>query len=87
MFAGLCAGTDEDLEYYVRECGDILGISNKLSQDKRTAKDVLEYILFQVVEFRKLNQVQHLSYTSIYSCHYYALIHYRKLLVISILQQ
>ena len=52
-------GTDDDLEYYVRECGDILGMTNKLSQDQRSAKDVLEHILFQVVEFRKLNQVRH----------------------------
>jgi len=50
-------GTDEDLEYFVRECGDILGISNKLPTNKRSAKDVLEYVMKQVVEFKKLNQV------------------------------
>ncbi|ELU04562.1 hypothetical protein CAPTEDRAFT_159967, partial [Capitella teleta] len=48
--------SDEDLEYYVRECGDILTITNKLSVDKRSAKDILEYVLHQVVEFKKLNQ-------------------------------
>jgi intraflagellar transport protein 52 len=51
------SGSDEDLEYYVRECGEILGINNKLSLEKRSAKDILEYVLHQVVEFKKLNQV------------------------------
>lgn len=52
------SGTDSDLEYYVRECGDILGISGKLAADKRDAKHILEYVLHQVVEFKKLNQVR-----------------------------
>ena len=47
---------DEDLEYYVRECGDILGVTSKLNPEQRSAKHVLEYILHQVVEFKKLNQ-------------------------------
>ena len=51
------AGTDTDLEYYVRECGEILAINNKLPADKRDAKHILEYVLHQVVEFKKLNQV------------------------------
>ncbi|XP_064624329.1 intraflagellar transport protein 52 homolog isoform X2 [Lineus longissimus] len=48
--------SDDDLEYYVRECGDILGVAQKLPQDCRDAKHMLEYILAQVVEFKKLNQ-------------------------------
>ncbi len=40
------------------ECGDILGITTKLAQEKRKAKDILEYVLHQVVEFKKLNQVR-----------------------------
>ncbi|XP_013774231.1 intraflagellar transport protein 52 homolog [Limulus polyphemus] len=48
--------TDADLEYYIRECGDILNISNKLPLGGRTAKHILEYILSQVAEFKKLNQ-------------------------------
>ncbi|XP_041358031.1 intraflagellar transport protein 52 homolog isoform X2 [Gigantopelta aegis] len=50
--------TDEDLEYYVRECGDILAVTSKLPQDSRDAKHILEYIFAQVVEFKKLNQEQ-----------------------------
>ncbi|KAH3694027.1 hypothetical protein DPMN_081466 [Dreissena polymorpha] len=58
MFLPSCpAGSDDDLEYYVRECGDILGVTTNLAQDKRDAKHILEYIFTQVVEFKKLNQV------------------------------
>lgn len=46
------------MEYYVRECGEILGVGNKLPADCRDAKHILEYIFAQVVEFKKLNQVQ-----------------------------
>lgn len=49
----LSTGTDEDLEYFVRQCGDIMGVSSRLPSDKRSAKDILEYILTQVVEFKK----------------------------------
>ena len=45
------------MEYYVRECGEVLGVTNKLSADARDAKHILEYILAQVAEFKKLNQV------------------------------
>ncbi|XP_066274170.1 intraflagellar transport protein 52 homolog isoform X1 [Branchiostoma lanceolatum] len=48
--------TDDDLEYYVRECGDILGVSPKLPLDSRDAKHILEHVFTQVVEFKKLNQ-------------------------------
>jgi len=50
-------GGDDDLEYYVRECGDILGVAKNLAPDSRDAKHILEYILAQVTEFKKLNQV------------------------------
>lgn len=48
--------TDDDLEFYVRKCGDILGVTGKLDKDQRDAKHILEHIFFQVVEFKKLNQ-------------------------------
>ncbi|CAH8617731.1 unnamed protein product [Heterobilharzia americana] len=47
---------EEDLEYYVRECGDILGVSQKLPTDKRTSRIILEVIFNELVEFKKLNQ-------------------------------
>uniref|UniRef100_A0A8D2QHP4 Intraflagellar transport 52 n=2 Tax=Zonotrichia albicollis TaxID=44394 RepID=A0A8D2QHP4_ZONAL len=48
--------TDDDLEFYVRKCGDILGVTSELPKDKQDAKYILEHIFFQVVEFKKLNQ-------------------------------
>ncbi|XP_058893802.1 intraflagellar transport protein 52 homolog isoform X4 [Kogia breviceps] len=48
--------TEEDLEFYIRKCGDILGVTNKLPKDQQDAKHILEHIFFQVVEFKKLNQ-------------------------------
>ncbi|KAJ7400259.1 intraflagellar transport 52 [Pitangus sulphuratus] len=48
--------TDDDLEFYVRKCGDILGVTSKLPKEKQDARYILEHIFFQVVEFKKLNQ-------------------------------
>ncbi|KAM4692645.1 intraflagellar transport protein 52 homolog [Rhinophrynus dorsalis] len=48
--------TEDDLEFYVRKCGDILGVSANLPKEKQDAKHILEHIFFQVVEFKKLNQ-------------------------------
>ncbi|XP_034977720.1 intraflagellar transport protein 52 homolog isoform X1 [Zootoca vivipara] len=48
--------TEDDLEFYVRKCGDILGVTNKLPKEQHDAKHILEHIFFQVVEFKKLNQ-------------------------------
>uniref|UniRef100_A0A3P8VKG6 Intraflagellar transport 52 homolog (Chlamydomonas) n=1 Tax=Cynoglossus semilaevis TaxID=244447 RepID=A0A3P8VKG6_CYNSE len=48
--------TDDDLEFYVRKCGEIFGVTPKLDKDQRDAKHILEHIFFQVVEFKKLNQ-------------------------------
>uniref|UniRef100_A0A8C9ZBM9 Intraflagellar transport 52 homolog (Chlamydomonas) n=1 Tax=Sander lucioperca TaxID=283035 RepID=A0A8C9ZBM9_SANLU len=56
--------TDDDLEFYVRKCGEILGVTPKLHKDQRDAKHILEHIFFQVVEFKKLNQVRTFKNTS-----------------------
>jgi len=53
--------TEEDVEYYVRECGDILGVASKLPPDSRDARHILEHIFAQVVEFKKLNQERELE--------------------------
>ena len=52
----MATGSDEDLEYYVRQCGDIMGVSSRLPNDKKTAKHILEHVLTQVAEFRKSTQ-------------------------------
>ncbi|CAH8873509.1 unnamed protein product [Trichobilharzia szidati] len=47
---------EEDLEYYIHECGNILGVSQKLPADKQTSRVILEVIFNELVEFKKLNQ-------------------------------
>lgn len=51
------SGADNDLEYYVRECGDVLGVIPKLAEDQRSGKHILEYIFAQIVEFKKSSRV------------------------------
>lgn len=47
---------EDDLEYYIKESGDILGITQHLPADQQSAKHILEYILQQLMTFKKLNQ-------------------------------
>jgi intraflagellar transport protein 52 len=44
------------LEYYIKESGDILGVTQHLAAGKQSAKHVLEYVLTQLMSFKKLNQ-------------------------------
>ena len=53
IFMVYLTGSEEDLEYYVRQCGDIMGVSSRLPNDKRTAKHILEHVLTEVAEFKK----------------------------------
>jgi len=50
--------TDEDLDFYIRQAGEILGVTPKLAamQQQRTAKHILEYIFKELVGFKKMNQ-------------------------------
>ncbi|KAL2913990.1 hypothetical protein HK105_206428 [Polyrhizophydium stewartii] len=47
---------DDDLEYYIRECGEILGVMEKLDPGQRDAKHVLEHVFRSIVNWKKLNQ-------------------------------
>lgn len=47
--------TNEDLDYFVKECGDILGVSDKVT-NKSNAKAIIKHVLEQLVNFKKLNQ-------------------------------
>jgi intraflagellar transport protein 52 len=47
--------SDEDVEYYVREASEILGVTDSLT-GRRTGKHLLHHILQQVVNWKKLNQ-------------------------------
>ncbi|CEM35579.1 unnamed protein product [Vitrella brassicaformis CCMP3155] len=46
--------SDDDIEYYVRQAGEVLAINQHLGE-KRSARHILEYIFKQVVKFKKLN--------------------------------
>lgn len=48
---------DEDLEFYIRECGQILGISKQLPEESRSAKHILVHILSHIVIYKRQNQV------------------------------
>jgi len=47
--------SEDDLEFYIRECGEILGISRHLHQNERDAKGVLAYIASRIIEYKCLN--------------------------------
>ena len=46
--------TDEDLEFYILQCADILGISGKID-NKNDPKAVLAYVMKSLINFKKLN--------------------------------
>jgi len=46
---------DNDLDFFIRQAGDILGITQRLG-DNRTAKHILSYVFNGIVKFKKLNQ-------------------------------
>jgi intraflagellar transport protein 52 len=47
---------DDDLEYYIKESGEILGVTGQLKDDQKSAKHVLSFIFQKLVDFKKLNQ-------------------------------
>lgn len=52
------SGEENDLEYFVRECGDALGVTASLPLNDRSPKRILEHVLHQIIEYKKLNQVE-----------------------------
>ncbi|WKY15538.1 hypothetical protein Q1695_000766 [Nippostrongylus brasiliensis] len=47
---------ETDLEFYIREAGEILGVSSSLPTNERNPKRILEHVLAQLFEFKKLGQ-------------------------------
>ncbi|CAD8187499.1 unnamed protein product [Paramecium pentaurelia] len=47
--------SNDDLEYYVKEAGDIIGITDKL-KNRQKAHSVIHYVLENLINFKKLNQ-------------------------------
>jgi intraflagellar transport protein 52 len=48
-----CTGGDEDLEYYIAESGEILGVVNELPFGERSAKHILFQIFKTIVDYKK----------------------------------
>jgi intraflagellar transport protein 52 len=48
-----CTSGEEDLEYYIAEAGEILGVMQDLPFGERSAKHILFHIFRQIVEFKK----------------------------------
>jgi hypothetical protein len=50
-------GTESDVQLYIREAGEILGITKSLAPDKKDARHVIEHIIIQLIEFKRFNMV------------------------------
>jgi intraflagellar transport protein 52 len=48
--------SEQDLELFIKEFGTIAGISSRMPADQRGAKQVLEFIVTQLFEFKRMNQ-------------------------------
>ena len=44
-----------DERYYITEAGDVLGVTQKLGVEQRSAKHVLTFIFNQLCNFKRLN--------------------------------
>ncbi|VDK35669.1 unnamed protein product [Taenia asiatica] len=49
--------TEDDLEYFILHCGEVCGLAQKLPQSQRTARNILELTLMELIEFKKMNLV------------------------------
>jgi intraflagellar transport protein 52 len=45
---------DSDIEYFVREAGDILGVSDKV-KNRAEPKAIIRYIVEQIINFKKMS--------------------------------
>ena len=46
---------DEDLEYFIKEAGDLLGVNAQLRPENRTARHVIGHVFKQIAAWKKLN--------------------------------
>eukprot|EP00929_Paragymnodinium_shiwhaense_P019971 TRINITY_DN1344_c0_g2_i1.p1 TRINITY_DN1344_c0_g2~~TRINITY_DN1344_c0_g2_i1.p1 ORF type:complete len:447 (-),score=114.94 TRINITY_DN1344_c0_g2_i1:49-1389(-) len=47
--------TDDDLDFYIRQAGEVLGVTQKLGE-RRSAKHILEFVFKELVGYKKMNQ-------------------------------
>ena len=59
--------SEQDLDLYIKEFGMIAGISSRMPTDKRGGKQILEFVLTQLFEFKRMYQhgVRHIIKKSI----------------------
>ncbi len=48
-----CSSTEDDLEYFISEGGNILNVVSSLQTGKKSAKHILFHIFSEIVEFKK----------------------------------
>jgi len=46
--------SDEDIEYYIRECGDILGVTQNV-ENPDDPKAILHYIFQEIIKYKCSN--------------------------------
>ena len=46
--------TDDDVEYYIRECGDILGVTQNV-ENSDDPKAILHYIFQEIIKYKCSN--------------------------------
>jgi len=46
---------DDDLEYFIKEAGDLLGVNEQLRPDQRDARHVLAHMFKQIAAWKKLD--------------------------------
>lgn len=51
----ILAGTEDDLEYFIKEAGEVLGIHHQLKGENRSSKHVIEHVFKQIVNWKKLS--------------------------------
>lgn len=47
---------NKDLEYFVREAGDMLGVSDKVKK-RSEPKAIIKYLLEQIINFKRSNPI------------------------------
>uniref|UniRef100_A0A915DDG6 Uncharacterized protein n=1 Tax=Ditylenchus dipsaci TaxID=166011 RepID=A0A915DDG6_9BILA len=50
------SGAESELDIFVREAGELLGISRMLALNEKNSKKILEHVLHQIVEYKKEGQ-------------------------------
>ena len=43
--------TDDDIDYYVKQCGDVMGVSNQCN-DSSNPKEILYFVFSQLIKYK-----------------------------------